>query len=148
MFVDLVPVRAGGVGRAMAQVGERTFGLHGATAAQQALAEGLLGEIQVHLVPVLLGGGVRWFDLLGADPVELVRDRVVEAGSGVTHLRYHDERGVCRVYATPFDGARRTLSRKDPDFTRRYPAHQLRAADKELVSSADGEESVASPSAE
>jgi hypothetical protein len=42
----------------------------------------------VHLVPVLLGGGVRLFDLLGADPVELVRDRVVEAGSGVTHLRY------------------------------------------------------------
>jgi hypothetical protein len=39
-------------------------------------------------VPVLLGGGVRLFDLLGAGPVELVRDRVVEAGSGVTHLRH------------------------------------------------------------
>jgi riboflavin biosynthesis pyrimidine reductase len=68
--------------------GDRTIGLHGATAAQQALAAGLLDEIQVHLVPVLLGGGVRLFDLLGSGPVELERDRVVEAGSGVTHLRY------------------------------------------------------------
>jgi hypothetical protein len=31
---------------------------------------------------------VRLFDLLGAGPVDLVRDRVVEAGSGVAHLRY------------------------------------------------------------
>jgi dihydrofolate reductase len=74
--------------QAQVVAGEGTIGLHGATAAQQALAEGLLDEIQVHLVPVLLGSGVRLFDLLGAAPVELIRDRVVEAGSGVTHLRY------------------------------------------------------------
>jgi dihydrofolate reductase len=81
-----------GIERAIAQAqavaGDRTVGLHGTTAAQQAVAVGLLDEIQVHLVPVLLGSGVRLFDLLGGGPVELVRDRVVEAGSGVTHLRY------------------------------------------------------------
>jgi dihydrofolate reductase len=76
------------VAQAQDAAGDRAIGLHGATAAQQALAAGLLDEIQVHLVPVLLGGGVRLFDLLGAAPVELERDRVVEAGSGVTHLRY------------------------------------------------------------
>jgi dihydrofolate reductase len=76
------------IAQAKAAAGERTVGVHGATAAQQALAAGLLDEIQVHLVPVLLGGGIRLFDLLGADPVELARDRVIEAGSGVTHLRY------------------------------------------------------------
>ncbi|GAB3892034.1 dihydrofolate reductase family protein [Kibdelosporangium lantanae] len=76
------------VEQAQAVAGDRAVGLHGATAAQQALAAGLLDEIQVHLVPVLLGGGVRLFDLLGADPVALERDRVVEAGSGVTHLRF------------------------------------------------------------
>ncbi len=76
------------VAQAKAVAGEGTVGLHGATAAQQALAAGLLDEIQVHLAPVLLGSGVRLFDLLGAEPVELVRDRVVESGSGVTHLRY------------------------------------------------------------
>ncbi|MEV6412652.1 dihydrofolate reductase family protein [Kribbella sp. NPDC051718] len=77
------------IAQAQAVAGDKTVGLHGATAAQQALAVGLLDVIQVHLVPVLLGGGVRLFDLLGADPVNLVRDRVVEAGSGVTHLRYN-----------------------------------------------------------
>ena len=76
------------IAQAKAVAGDRTVGLHGATAAQQALVAGLLDEIQVHLVPVLLGGGVRLFDLLGAAPVDLVRDRVIEAGSGVTHLRF------------------------------------------------------------
>ena len=77
------------VEQAKAAAGDRTVGIHGATAAQQALAAGLLDEIQVHLVPVLLGDGVRLFDLLGGSPVNLTRDRVVEAGSGVTHLRFH-----------------------------------------------------------
>ena len=78
--------------QAQAVAGDRAVGLHGATTAQQALAAGLLDEIQVHLVPVLLGGGVRLFDLLGADPVGLTRDRVIEAGSGVTHLRFRVNR--------------------------------------------------------
>ena len=85
-----------GIGSAIAQAkeaaGDRTVGIHGATAAQQALAAGLLDEIQVHLVPVLLGGGVRLFDLLGAHQVQLERDRVVEAGSSVTHLRFRVNR--------------------------------------------------------
>lgn len=76
------------VAQAKAVAGDRTVGVHGATAAQQALAAGLLDEIDVHLVPVLLGGGVRLFDLLGASPRNLVRDRVVESPSGVTHLRF------------------------------------------------------------
>jgi dihydrofolate reductase len=78
--------------QAQAVAGDRVVGLHGATAAQQALAVGLLDEIQVHLVPVLLGSGVRLFDLLGGAPVELDRTRVVEAGSGVTHIRYEVKR--------------------------------------------------------
>ncbi|GAB2603375.1 dihydrofolate reductase family protein [Kribbella endophytica] len=78
--------------QAKAVAGDRTVGLHGATAPQQALAAGLLDELQVHLVPVLLGAGVRLFDLLGADPVMLTRNRVVEAGSGVTHLRFQVNR--------------------------------------------------------
>ncbi|HJP74798.1 MAG TPA: dihydrofolate reductase family protein [Pseudonocardiaceae bacterium] len=76
------------IAEAQKVAGDRVIGLHGATAAQQALAAGLLDGIQVHLVPVLLGGGVRLFDLLGADQIQLKRDRVIEAGSGVTHLRF------------------------------------------------------------
>ena len=59
----------------------------GAETVQQVVAAGLLDEVQVNLVPVLLGRGVRMFDRLGSDHVELERTRVVEGGS-VTHLRF------------------------------------------------------------
>ena len=59
----------------------------GASVAQQYLKAGLLDELQLHVVPVLLGGGVRLFENLGPDQRELECTRVVEA-PGVTHLRY------------------------------------------------------------
>jgi dihydrofolate reductase len=59
----------------------------GASVAQQYLRAGLLDELQIHLVPILLGGGVRLFDDLGAERIELEPMRVVEA-PGVTHLKY------------------------------------------------------------
>jgi dihydrofolate reductase len=58
----------------------------GATIAQQYLAAGLLDELQIHVVPLLLGDGVRLFDHV--DPtVDLELTRVIESPS-VTHLRY------------------------------------------------------------
>jgi dihydrofolate reductase len=59
----------------------------GADVAQQYLAAGLLDELQIHLVPLLLGGGVRLFDNLGDDRPELECTRVIESPA-VTHLRY------------------------------------------------------------
>ncbi len=59
----------------------------GANVAQQYLRAGLLDELQIHLVPLFLGGGVRLFDNLGPDLVELEASRVIESPS-VTHLRY------------------------------------------------------------
>jgi dihydrofolate reductase len=58
-----------------------------ADTAQQLLRAGLLDEIQVSVAPLLLGGGVRLFDHLGADSIELEQTRVI-ASEGVTHLRY------------------------------------------------------------
>ena len=40
----------------------------GAEAAQQYLAAGLLDELQIHVVPLLLGDGVRLFANLGSAP--------------------------------------------------------------------------------
>ncbi|MBB5789518.1 dihydrofolate reductase family protein [Jiangella mangrovi] len=60
--------------------------VHGATTAQLALAAGVLDELQIHQVPVLLGGGRSLFGELGA-PRDLELVRVVDA-PGVTHLRY------------------------------------------------------------
>jgi dihydrofolate reductase len=59
----------------------------GVNADQQYLKAGLLDEIQIHLIPVLLGEGVRLFDHLEAGRIELERLKVVEA-PGVTHLRF------------------------------------------------------------
>jgi dihydrofolate reductase len=61
--------------------------VHGAGTAQLALAAGVLDELQIHLVPVLLGEGRRLFEHLGAEHVELEQTRVL-AGAGATHLRY------------------------------------------------------------
>jgi dihydrofolate reductase len=58
-----------------------------ASIVQQCIRAGLLDEIRVDLVPVLLGDGVRLFDHLGAEPIELEPTQVVE-GSGVTHLTF------------------------------------------------------------
>src|SRR6266498_5877611 len=59
----------------------------GAQVANQYLAAGLLNELELHVVPVLLGDGARLFDNLGAAEVQLEQVRAVEA-PGVTHLKY------------------------------------------------------------
>ena len=58
----------------------------GAATINEFLAAGLLDELQLHVVPILLGGGSRLFDGVGAD-VRLEQVRSVEA-PGVTHLKY------------------------------------------------------------
>jgi dihydrofolate reductase len=65
--------------------------VHGAGAAQALLRAGLLDEMEIHLVPVLLGGGRRLFDSLGPGHVELELVRQLE-GRDVTHLRYQVRR--------------------------------------------------------
>ena len=61
----------------------------GADVAQQYLRAGLLDEIQLHVAPVLLGGGVRLFDGSVPDaPRALERTRVIESPTGVTHVTY------------------------------------------------------------
>jgi dihydrofolate reductase len=59
----------------------------GSSIATQALAAGLLDEMQIHIVPVTLGGGVRLFDGLPEQQIELEPTRVLDAG-GVAHIRY------------------------------------------------------------
>jgi dihydrofolate reductase len=58
----------------------------GASVIQQYLAAGLLDELEIHVVPLLLGGGERLLDNVG-DDLELEQVRVVDA-PGVVHLKY------------------------------------------------------------
>jgi dihydrofolate reductase len=59
----------------------------GAEVVQQFLEAGLLDELQIQLVPVLFGGGVRLFEHLGNEQKELEITRVIETPS-VIHLRF------------------------------------------------------------
>jgi dihydrofolate reductase len=77
--------------RAKEAAGEKDVMVHGAGVVQLALAAGVIDELQIHLVPVLLGEGRPLFEHLGADHTELELTRIVE-GAGATHLRYR----VCR----------------------------------------------------
>jgi dihydrofolate reductase len=67
--------------------GDGVIGVAGSALAEQLLRLRKLDEIQVHVVPLLLGGGVRLFDQLGAGPIRLEQTRVI-VSQGVTHLRY------------------------------------------------------------
>ena len=81
-----------GVESAMRQAkeaaGEKDVMVHGADLAQSLLGAGVLDELEIHLVPILLGHGRRLF---GSEQAELELVRAVE-GPGVTHLRYRVKR--------------------------------------------------------
>jgi dihydrofolate reductase len=80
-----------GIGSALEQAraaaGDRDVSLAGgAQAIQQYLAAGLVDELELNVVPVLLGDGARLLDNVGPD-LRLEPERVVEA-PGVVHLKY------------------------------------------------------------
>jgi dihydrofolate reductase len=71
--------------QARAAAGDKDVAIGGgADVAQQYLRAGLIDAMQIHVVPILLGDGVRLFDKAVA-PLEV--DRVIESPA-VTHIRY------------------------------------------------------------
>ena len=75
------------IAQAKAAANGKDVGVAGADIAQQCLKLGLLDEIHIHLVPVLLGEGIRLFDNLSSTPIQLERIRLVDAPN-VTHLYF------------------------------------------------------------
>ncbi|AYY13187.1 dihydrofolate reductase [Actinobacteria bacterium YIM 96077] len=57
----------------------------GANVVQQYLAAGLVDEFELHVTPVLLGGGERLFE--NVDGLEVEQVRAIDA-PGVTHIKY------------------------------------------------------------
>ncbi len=81
-----------GIERALEQAREAANGQDvrlwgGAQAINQYMAAGLLDVLELHVVPVLLGGGARLFENLGGAEVRLEQVRAVEA-PGVAHVKY------------------------------------------------------------
>lgn len=74
--------------RALTAAGGKDVQLSGgANVAQQYLKAGLIDEVQIHLVPVMLGDGARLFDDLEGAEIRLEATSAIEA-PGVTHLTY------------------------------------------------------------
>jgi dihydrofolate reductase len=59
----------------------------GANTVQRFMEAGLIDEIQIHLAPVLLGDGVRLFEHIDKEHIELEKRRAIDSPK-VTHLRY------------------------------------------------------------
>jgi dihydrofolate reductase len=84
--------------QARAAAGDGDVMVHGAGAAQALLLGGELDELELHVVPVLLGQGRRLFDNLSTEHIELDLVRVlttpddVEPAQRVMHLRYRVRR--------------------------------------------------------
>jgi dihydrofolate reductase len=77
---------AAAVEHARAAAGERDVQVSGgASAVQQALAAGLLDELQVHVAPVLLGGGTPLFAAAQPGALQIVE---TVASANATHVRY------------------------------------------------------------
>jgi dihydrofolate reductase len=76
------------LGQARTAAGEKDVLISGgANTIGQFMEAGLLDELQIHLAPVLLGNGVRLFEGINPENVELERTRVIDSPR-VTHLRY------------------------------------------------------------
>jgi len=73
--------------KARSAAGDKNVDVGAANVAQQYIRAGLVDEIQIHLVPILLGEGVRLFEHLGSKPIELEKTRLIESPD-VTHLRF------------------------------------------------------------
>src|SRR4051812_44805201 len=69
-----------------AAAGKDVFVGGGADIINQFLVAGLLDELELHVVPILLGGGARLFDGVGPDR-KLEALRTIDA-PGVAHLKY------------------------------------------------------------
>jgi dihydrofolate reductase len=77
-----------GLEQARASAGDKNVGIWGgANIIRQYLKAGLLDEMQIHLIPVLLGEGVGLFRGLGNEGLELRRTRLIGTPSA-THLRF------------------------------------------------------------
>ena len=76
------------LGQARTAAGEKDVLISGgANTIGQFMEAGLLDELQIHLAPVLLGNGVRLFEGINPENVELECTRVIDSPR-VTHLRY------------------------------------------------------------
>jgi dihydrofolate reductase len=90
-LVSYVPDARTAVAEAKRVAGDQNVMVHGVTTANLLLDAGGLDELEIHVVPVLLGQGTKLFGDRGPQHVEFERTRVLE-GDGVTHMHFRVKR--------------------------------------------------------
>jgi dihydrofolate reductase len=73
---------------ARAAAGDKNVGIWGgANIMRQYLKAGLLDEMQIHLIPILLGDGIRLFENLDPEGIELRSTSSIDT-PGATHFQF------------------------------------------------------------
>lgn len=80
---------ASAIRQAKAAAGSKdVYIIGGASAIRQSLAARLVDEVYIDVMPVLLCGGLRLFDEVGSEPIQLERIQVLELLNGRTTLGF------------------------------------------------------------
>jgi dihydrofolate reductase len=75
--------------QAKVAAGDKDVNIIGATStAKQCLEAGLANELHVDIMPVFLGAGLRGFEEINEEHMQLERIKVMELPGGRTHLRF------------------------------------------------------------
>lgn len=81
------------IAAARRRAGDKDVGLNAGTIAAQGLAAGIVDEVELDLVPVVLGAGTPFFSGLTGAPYVLEGPIKTVQGDRVTHLRYRVLKG-------------------------------------------------------
>jgi dihydrofolate reductase len=77
------------IGQAKAAAGDKDVTVIGAASTtQQCLKAGLADELHVDIMPVFLGGGLRPFEDIDTEKIQLERMKAMELPAGRTHLKF------------------------------------------------------------
>jgi dihydrofolate reductase len=77
------------IGQAKAAAGDKDVNvIGGANTARQCLMARLADELHVDIMPVLLGGGLRPFEGIGVEQIQLEKMRVIELPAGRIHIEF------------------------------------------------------------
>jgi dihydrofolate reductase len=89
MFTFVTDGIESAIRQAKSAAGDKEVNIIGATStARQTLQVGLADELHVDIMPVLLGGGLRAFEDLDTESIQLERIKVMELPGGRTHLKF------------------------------------------------------------
>jgi dihydrofolate reductase len=83
-FLNCDPAEAVRIG--LEAAGGKNLEVHSPTIGRQLLEQGLVDEIDLHIVPILLGEGKRLYDNPGGDPIHL--ERAADGTMAELNMRY------------------------------------------------------------